>query len=744
MTEDDVAPDDGGLVVTESASAAALVGSVLDEEEARLEVQAGGDGPLFADDLLPGVGGEEMPLREGLAKGGVYTFVVLTLLNSLDELEQAAMAVLGPDIGADFGVSDGTITFITAASSAFFVLGAMPLGYLADRVKRTPIVGICSLLFSFMVFLSGLAVNSFMLFWTRFGAGIAKANTIPVHGSLIADTYPIEVRGRISSTTAWVGRVMGAISPLLVGWIAIQAGGPDGWRWAYYLLGFPVAILAVAAFFMKEPERGQWEKKDVLGHSLDEADPAPISVEAAFARLWRIKTLKTVTLAFSALGFSLFGLASLTNFYLEDRFGLDALGRGKVSALNSIGVILVVPFVGRHFDRLYRKSPPSALRLVGFLLIPAGFFVAAQFLAPNIVLFTIFWGLANTCLGSAFSVVSPITNAIVPYRLRGLGTALTTLYIFLIGGIGGALIGAFFQNAYGARATALSIVPAALIIGGLTVLNGSRFIRNDLSLVVAELQEEQAEHDRQVAHPENIPAIQVKDVDFSYGSVQVLFDVEFEVHPGEVLALLGTNGAGKSTILRVISGLGTPERGVVRLDGKTVTYTTPEQRTQMGVHMLLGGKGVFNTMTVRNNLVMGAYHYRKDERDVERRINRVLELFPDLADRQDQLAGSLSGGQQQMVALARTLLHDPKVLIIDELSLGLAPVVVQELLEVVSRLKETGMTIIIVEQSLNIALAIADRAVFMEKGRVRFEGDAQELAERDDLARAVFLGTEGG
>ena len=153
---------------------------------------------------------------------------------------------------------------------------------------------------------------------------------------------------------------------------------------------------------------------------------------------------------------------------------------------------------------------------------------------------------------------------------------------------------------------------------------------------------------------------------------------------------------------------------------------------------------MFPQMTVRQNLEMGAFIYRRDRDDMNARIDRVLSLFPRLAERAGQTAASLSGGEQQMVALARTLLHDPEVLIIDELSLGLAPLVVQELLKTIEQLKASGMTIVIVEQSLNVALAIADRAVFLEKGEVRFAGPARELAERDDLARAVFLGREGG
>jgi ABC-type branched-subunit amino acid transport system ATPase component len=247
------------------------------------------------------------------------------------------------------------------------------------------------------------------------------------------------------------------------------------------------------------------------------------------------------------------------------------------------------------------------------------------------------------------------------------------------------------------------------------------------------------------ADPDHVPALAVSGIDFAYGHVQVLFGVDFHVDHGETLALLGTNGAGKSTVLRVVAGLGTPSQGSIRLNGRNITYTSPEQRSAMGLQLLPGGRGVFPTMTVAQNLEMGAYLLRHDHRLRQERTDRVLELFPVLADRRRQLAGSLSGGQQQQLALARVMLHDPEVLIIDELSLGLAPIVVAELLETLARLKEQeGQTIVVVEQSLNVALQVADRAVFLEKGQVRFEGPAQDLADRDDLARAVFLGREGG
>ena len=160
---------------------------------------------------------------------------------------------------------------------------------------------------------------------------------------------------------------------------------------------------------------------------------------------------------------------------------------------------------------------------------------------------------------------------------------------------------------------------------------------------------------------------------------------------------------------------------------------------------LPGGKGVFPALTVQQNLAISArLNAGVDSREVDQRIADVLELFPELVEHRNRMAGSLSGGQQQMLALGRVLLHEPEILLIDELSLGLAPIVVQRLLELVEDLKARGQTMIIVEQSLNVALAVADRAIFLEKGEVRFEGPAAELLERDDLARAVFFGADGG
>jgi ABC-type branched-subunit amino acid transport system ATPase component/predicted MFS family arabinose efflux permease len=725
---------------------ARLAATVLDEEAARQEAQArAAERVLFPDDVLPGVQSAPLSLRQGLRVGGWFTFAVLTILNSLDELESAAINVLAPEIRDTFHISEGTIVFIGTASAAFFVLGAVPMGWLADRVRRVPIVGVSSLFFGFFVFLSGIATNAFMLFWTRFATGIAKANTIPVHGSLIADSYPIGVRARMSALNNVIGHGLGLASPVLVGAIAKTAGGPEGWRWAWYLLGVPVSAVAVAAFFMREPPRGQFEKDDVLGEVIEDEQPAPISMESAFARLKRIRTIRSVLVAFSALGFGLFSQGSLASLYVEDTLKIDdPLSRGILLSISGIAALPVLPFLGRYFDSLYRRDPARALALVGLLIIPSAIFTPLQFSVHDRALFALLGIPSAVLTTSAFAMVGPVLYAVVPYRLRGMGASLSTMYIFFIGGFGGGLLSGFFTDAIGIRGTVIAIGVPSAVVGGLLLMNGARFIRNDLSLVVEELLEEQEEHRKRTERGESVPVLQVANVDFSYGTVQVLFDVGFEVHRGEVVALLGTNGAGKSTILRVVSGLAVPQRGVVRLNGRNITYVAPEARARLGILELPGGAGTFPNLTVGQNLAVSARLATRDRREIERLVDEAFGVFPELAERRREVASNLSGGQQQMLALARVLIHDPEILLVDELSLGLAPVVVQRLLQVVEDLRARGQTIVIVEQSLNVALAVADRAIFLEKGEVRFEGPTAELAGRDDLVRAVFFGTEGG
>jgi ABC-type branched-subunit amino acid transport system ATPase component len=224
-----------------------------------------------------------------------------------------------------------------------------------------------------------------------------------------------------------------------------------------------------------------------------------------------------------------------------------------------------------------------------------------------------------------------------------------------------------------------------------------------------------------------------------YGPVHVLFSVDLEVGDGEIVALLGTNGAGKTTILRTISGVLRPELGHVTWNGEQIDGLRPAEIVKRGIVQMPGGRGVFPGMTIHENLEMAGFLYGRDRAKKKQMVDRTLEMFPILAERRRQVAGTLSGGQQQMLTLAKSFVMDPKLLLIDELSLGLAPKIVEELLDIVRRLNSEGVAVVIVEQHVDLALDMASRAYFMERGEVRFSGPAEDLRGRDDLLRSVFL-----
>jgi ABC-type branched-subunit amino acid transport system ATPase component len=476
----------------------------------------------------------------------------------------------------------------------------------------------------------------------------------------------------------------------------------------------------------------------VLGEELDERDELPISLSVAFERLRTIKSFHFFLLGMASLGLALFSLPIFLNLFLEDELGLDALQRGLFSSATYVPAVAAIAIAGRNADRLFRRSPPGAVMLMGGLVSGFGVLVAIALLMPSVWLVGLFLSIGIALARAAFTVVFATTAAVMPHRLRSRGVAMVGVYLFCFGGFFGAVFTGVLSDAIGLQAAVIAVTLPSSLIGGALMAYGARYVRGDISRCVEELQEEQEELIRRRGDDGEPPVIQVRNLDFAYDTVQVLFDVALDVHRGETVALLGTNGAGKSTLLRVVSGLGVPRRGVVRLNGRTVTYADPEVRVAIGIVQLMGGKATFPSLSVRETVRMAGYLYRGA--DLERRVEAALGRFPVLTDRPDVSAGDLSGGQQQMLALAMALVHEPEVLVIDELSLGLAPVVVQELLVIVRALKDQGQTMIIVEQSLNIAQAVADRAVFMEKGEVRFDGPIADLVERDDLARAVVLG----
>ena len=227
-------------------------------------------------------------------------------------------------------------------------------------------------------------------------------------------------------------------------------------------------------------------------------------------------------------------------------------------------------------------------------------------------------------------------------------------------------------------------------------------------------------------------------VNISYGAIQAVHDVSLEIPKGQVVTIIGANGAGKSTLLKSVVGLEPLVTGRVFLDGKDVTSIPAHKRTKLGVALSPEGRGVFPDQTVQDNLLLGAYTV-KDHGSTAERVSRSYSMFPRLLERRSQMAGTLSGGEQQMLAIARALMCDPKLLLLDEPSLGLAPIIIRDIFRTIRMLRDTGLTILLVEQMANQALAVADFAYVLETGRITHQGKGSDLLN-DQKVRAAYLG----
>ncbi|MCD8098732.1 MAG: ABC transporter ATP-binding protein [Lachnospiraceae bacterium] len=232
--------------------------------------------------------------------------------------------------------------------------------------------------------------------------------------------------------------------------------------------------------------------------------------------------------------------------------------------------------------------------------------------------------------------------------------------------------------------------------------------------------------------------LEIKDLEVYYGVIQAIKGISFEVNEGEVIALIGANGAGKTTILHTISGLIAPKKGSVSFEGKEITKTPAHKIVEAGIAQVPEGRRVFASLSILQNLRLGAYT-RKNKQEIEQTLQMVYSRFPRLEERKNQPAGTLSGGEQQMLAMGRALMSEPRILLMDEPSMGLSPIFVNEIFDIIQKVSEAGTTVLLVEQNAKKALSIADRGYVLETGRIVLEGKASELMN-DESVKKAYLG----
>lgn len=233
--------------------------------------------------------------------------------------------------------------------------------------------------------------------------------------------------------------------------------------------------------------------------------------------------------------------------------------------------------------------------------------------------------------------------------------------------------------------------------------------------------------------------LEIKNLNVHYGVIHALKNISLKVEQGEIVTLIGANGAGKTTTLRTVSGLIKPTSGEIILEGKNITALSAPQRVQLGLSQVPEGRRIFPDMTVLENLELGAY-LRKDKAEIKKDLNHAYELFPILGNRKRQTAGTLSGGEQQMLAMARGLMSKPRILLMDEPSMGLAPILVREIFDIIKTINAAGTTILLIEQNASMALSIANRAYVIETGNIVLTGTGEELAKSDKIQQAYLGG----
>ena len=661
----------------------------------------------------------------------VLPLAILFLLFFFDEFDTQAFGVLSPNIKHTFHLTDTALGVIVILNASIVLLAGVPLGYYADRLPRRLFVFIGALMAGLFSFLTGIVGILWIFIFIRMGNGVGLVVNTGVHPSLLSDYYkPDDWPGvfTIHRNASFFGAIIG---PAVAGIIASFFS----WQAAFMVLIIPIGLVGIWSLRLKEPLRGSTQDQQAAEIAALEK-PAPF--DRSIRTVLSIKTLHRQYLSWIFIGAAFIPLSFAFALLLQRRFHVQPFGRGLILSAGAGAAFTGVMWSRSLTQKWLGQSMGKPLEMTGWVLVLVGVGIGCIAASPWLPLAIVFI-LATNVVGGIFWTPFTVTETFVsPARVRTLALSLGNAFL-----IGGAWLLVLLPNLlkisdrYGPQWLLVATVPY-WIIGGLVLRSGRHFVLDDATRALEMLQMTAKLREERLNRTTDKMLI-VSNCDVAYGQTQVLFGVNFEVREGELVALLGTNGAGKSTLLKAISGLVHPIGGALFFDGEDITFHDPEETAELGIIQMPGGKSVFPSLSVKENLEMAGWLYYKDTAHMKESYDSIYNVFPILRDRLSQQAGSLSGGEQQMLSLAQALIAKPRLLMIDELSLGLAPLVVQQLLEIVKAIHARGTTIILVEQSVNVALTVAEHAYFMEKGQIRYDGPTAELLKRTDILRSVFL-----
>ena len=706
---------------------------------------------LAARSLL-GVDGSQTsePLRPVLKEHGlsIYALGALGLLSVVDLFQAEAFTILTPEISRSLGLSLAAISGARILAFLAIILAPLPMAAFSSKGRRAMICIVTGFAWSLMTLTTGFAGGLIGLMLVLVADGISTGSVAALHPPLLTDSYPPQARVRVLSIYTAMKTAGQIIAPLVV---ALLAGPFDlTWRGCFIGMGLMSTVSVVFCLGLKDPGAGRFdtealraeEHEKVSGEHVEPGrddlheDEVALGFFEILRRVLLIPSVRRLASGYLALGVLLVPFATYLSAFLEIKWDLDASERGVFFAIvNGVSILGLVAF-GAKAEKKFREDPAWLVSFCGLALIGAVGAIAVGALMPVFVLMVAFVAVGQTLITVLTPGLTAAYMAVIDARYRPHAAAILGMFA-----AAGSIIGVIFLSGLD-RAYGLSVAIAFLmlpgVVAGLIVRSTSKLLNKDLDRMIDDVLESE---DIKIIKQRggHLPMLACKGIDFSYGQLQVLFDVDFTVDDGEMVALLGTNGAGKSTLLKVVSGIGLPSGGSVRYRGEDITFLDAERRVPLGITQVPGGRAVFGTMDVVENLRTFGYTLGRDKKRIDGLIDECFEAFPRLYERRTSLAATMSGGEQQMLGLSKALILQPRLLLIDELSLGLAPVIVGQLLEMVRKINDTGTAVVLVEQSVNIALSLVDHAYFMEKGEMRFDGPAQQLLERDDLLRAVFL-----
>ncbi len=690
------------------------------------------------------------------AGASLFPLGVLFGIELLDQATQSAFNVLTPNIRDAFHLTNAGILLIVAIAGAAALACTLPIAVLADRTNRVRIALVGALVGAAFSIGLGVAQGVVVATVMLVGVSMGQAVIFPTHNSLLADYYPVPARPRIYSAHR-SGISVGAIVGVLLG---AGLAAAFSWRAPFFFFAVPIILVVIVGLRLREPPRGRHEQLELSEQMLasERGEPAPlddapalddasdslvaleIPVEAppslgeAWRTVWKIGVLRRIFIALPFLAAAIAGFTSLASLQYQETFHLDAVERAYLIAPIQLFDLLGLAVGAVIATRLARRDIGLVFRMLAVASLVAAGFAVLFALAPNVPLAFV----GNAGIDASLAIVGPgvlaALSLAIPSRVRSVGFSIGALFVlpgFLVLPSVGAL-----GDAVGFRYGLLILVPI-FAIGGLIVASAGGLIGRDVQDVWNSMRTRtQMLVDRQAGR---LPLLAVRELHVGYDGVVVLADVAIEISEGEIVALVGTNGAGKSTLLRAIGGVVEADHGAIVFDGRDITHLPPDEIARLGVAQVPGGEGIFPNLRVEDNLRVAAWQgRRRGEHDADM-IDEAISAFPTLATRRDERAANLSGGQQQMLALAMATITRPKLFLIDELSLGLSPMVVGQLLGAIESLRQAGTAILLVEQSMNVAVAVADRVYVMETGVVRFSGTAEELAAHPELLWSVYL-----